>query len=168
MHTYWNCSRCHWCLMSRPLQSNQRDPLQKERGRRARGHPGCHQALPTQGRATLASRKPCAPAPTGTSLCRTGRAASLTLCWQTGDVQQGEHLATVGEGRDAGRRLLSRCWASQGEGGKVEWMGRRVLAGGAGAACTWRGGRGGHGSTPARGRGSLSLGTGLGLTETRQ
>lgn len=48
----------------------------------------------------------------------------------------GENLATVGEGRDAGRRLLSRCWASQGEGGKVEWMGRRVLAGGVGAACT--------------------------------
>lgn len=35
VHTYWNCSRCHWCLMSRPLQSNQRDPLETERSPRA-------------------------------------------------------------------------------------------------------------------------------------
>lgn len=31
-NTYWNCSRCHWCLMSHPLQSNQREPLQQEHG----------------------------------------------------------------------------------------------------------------------------------------
>lgn len=54
-HTYWNCSRCHWCLMSRPLQSNQRDPLQKEHGQEAQGHPGCHPALLTKHRTALAS-----------------------------------------------------------------------------------------------------------------
>lgn len=79
-HTYWNCSHCHWCLMSHPLQSNQRHPFQKQHGRKVQGHRGCHPALLTQGRAAPASRKTCAPAPAGMSLCCMGRVASLTLC----------------------------------------------------------------------------------------
>lgn len=76
-HTYWNCSRCHWCLMSRPLQSNQRDPLQKEHGQEARGHLSCHPALLTKGGTALASRKTCSPAPRGTSLCHMGKGGTF-------------------------------------------------------------------------------------------
>lgn len=137
-------------------------PLQKERGQRAQGHPGCHQALLTQGRATPASRKTRAPAPAGTSLRHTGRAAALALCWETGDVQGDARLLREKAGMPGGGCLagMGRRWASQAEGGKVECRAR---------GCSMHtGGKGGHCSTPAWGQRSLPLGRGLGLTETRQ
>lgn len=161
-HTYWNCSRCHWCLMSRPLQSNQRDPLQKEHGQEARGHPGCHPARLSKGRTALVSRKTCSPAPTGTSLCHMGKGGIFHPL-----------LGTRGHAGDASRRTQG---GQEGLPGRREGTGlprpreggctaRRMLAGEQVQHAHSR--QGGHGCA-STGMGSLPLGMGLGRTETRQ
>lgn len=170
-HTYWNCSRCHWCLMSRPLQSNQRDPFQKGHGWKAQGQPSCDPALLTQGRVAPASQKTHGPAPAGTSLCCMCRAASLTLRWETKDVQGDAWLLWGRQGCQEGAAW--QAWADvqvlgfPGRGSEdgvrgEEGAGRRD-------GCSMHmGGRGGHGSIPALGWGTLPLGMGVRLTETRQ
>lgn len=160
-HTYWNCSRCHWCLMSRPLQSNQRDPLQQEHGQEARGHPGCHPALLAKGRTALASRKTCSPAPTGTSLCHMGKGGIFHPLLGPGDMQG----KLPGEDGEARRACLAEVKALGFPGrGKVECTGRAMLAGmGAGAACTQRAGTGEPSCGDAQRRDNDRMGRSLGL-----
>lgn len=140
MHTYWNCSRCHWCLMSRPLQSNQRDPLETERSPRAQElSPGASDG--------------------GQGARRHGENAS----WERG-AKAGWHLSPFAALR--GKRGTCRgsffCLATLEGWQKEPGVGLRGRAGpgAGGSGCSMH--------TEGWGQGSLPAGTGLGLTETRQ
>lgn len=59
MQTYWNCSRCHWCLRSRPLQSNQRETsFRRSTDRRHRGTPVATQCYRARAGQQQPSEKP--------------------------------------------------------------------------------------------------------------
>jgi len=133
--------------MSRPLQSNQRDPVQQEHGWKARGHPGCHPALLAQGRAARPPEKPMPQYPLGCACAAWAGWHLLPFAGKPGMCRGtlGYSRRTQGCQEEAAWQLwadMCRRWAYQAKRGKVECVGRRVLVGSTGAACTWGAGEG--------------------------